>query len=119
MKRLLKILALIFLMGFAFAFLLPPIQELTGLPEKAMPWVFLGIFSPIAWVVVNGIPSFAWISGTSKRKIIFRVIGVFISIVGGVLIFGNRTGLLVTFPFAGFVVLIIGVAIYVTLGDAK
>jgi glucose uptake protein GlcU len=61
-------------------------------------------------------PSLSWLSGVPTKLLIFRVLGVLISIVGGILVIGNRSGQILTFPFAGTIVVVVGVLVFYFLG---
>lgn len=116
MKRLAKILAVIFTMGILFFFILPPIQEFFGLAEQTMLWVAAAIGVPLAWLALYGMPSFSWLSSVPTKLLLYRLLGVLISIGGSILFIGNRSGQLLTFPFAGTIVVLIGVFIFYFLG---
>jgi hypothetical protein len=119
MKRLLSILAVIFFLAILFVFILPPIQKFFGLSDQATHWLSGAIGVPLAWLALYGVPSFSWLSGVPRKLLIFRFIGILIAVIGGILVFGNRTGLFLTFPFAGTVALIIGVFIFYFAGKVE
>lgn len=126
MKKIINILLLIFgliiaVIGFFIADHYSPSLGLSGLPKTiflfagALPGIALllifdgGYQKNLHWLL-KPVPASVWV---------WRVIGAIVAIAGGGLVIGNRTGQFLTFPYAGSIVMVIGVLIVSFKGNSN
>jgi len=116
MKNTLRIIALLIGILLFLGFVADPLRQRFGWSESSLGWMGLGFSYAMFWWLFNLPSPLSFFKGQPRRIVLLRILGAGLVSAGVVLTWGNIAGDLQTLPFAGSILIVLGIAELIILG---